>query len=200
VAIQVGHTELVLERPDGVPEASLLVSVKSKVTKSFALCILADIRRSAGFLDVDMVRFMNGARKTYLQQANLELTQPGTVETVTVPRDLGDPLVLDKPGITDSIVEATPGRVFAANLVIYGCWNVDLRKERIVGLTLSNLCFVERSTNFFVTSITFGHEVGHGLGLDHNGDQDRMMFKDVSARSSRLSQFEIDTINSSGTV
>jgi hypothetical protein len=67
---------------------------------------------------------------------------------------------------------------------------------------LGHSCFVEDGghPNDFVTRSTFAHEIGHALGLDHNGSANFLMFATTAARSSGLQQFEIDTANPSGTI
>lgn len=208
LGLAVGHTEVILETLGGDNLASLLVSVKSPVTKTFALCLLKDIRRESGFSASDVTKIMQRVSATYRQQANLNLNPlgpPSDVATVVVKKNLGNPLIPEKRSNLEAIVDETPAHLFGANMVIYGCWNIErLKGPQIVGLQMGSMCFVEndgRGAASNTNTFTFGHEVGHALGLEHhNGDVDRLMFKEVVGRKSLLSQFEIDTINPSGTL
>jgi len=196
----VGHTELHLEEQNGAVQDLLLVSVKNKVTKQFSLCFLSDSLRSTTRPKADAVAIMGPVASVYLNQANLELKLLGQPTDVSVARNLGNPIRPSTPGVVRDIISATPGSLFRGDVVIYCCWDVE--DSRTLGVTRGQVCFVEDGgapTDFEVRFV-FGHEVGHALGLDHNGSFDHLMFATTASRSSKLSQFEIDTINQTGLV
>ena len=91
-------------------------------------------------------------------------------------------------------------QAFGANFIVYFTWNIRTVKDDVVGLNVNNVCFVEfNSVDRNENGLTTAHELGHALGLKHNG-RDLLMAGDGISRSSRLEQFEIDTVNPSGTV
>ena len=89
----------------------------------------------------------------------------------------------------------------ASSLIrVYCCWdvgNIHKNPKFTFGETAGKSSFVEDGA----TVNTFAHELGHALGLDHNTrGATRLMFDNFSpARTFKLDQFEIDTINRSGT-
>ena len=195
---RVGHTELRLEGQNGAVQNLLLVSVKDKVTKQFALCFLSDALRSTTRAKADAVAIMGPVATVFLNQANLDLKLLGQPTDVSVARNLGNPIRPAARGIVRDIIAATPASLFRGDIVIYCCWDVE--DSRTLGVTRGHICFVEDggAPTDFAVRFVFGHEVGHALGLDHNGKIDHLMFATTDSRSSLLSQFEIDTINQTG--
>ena len=194
-----GQTEAVVEEGGTIQDA-LLISVKDRIKKNYALCSLADIVHKSSRLKTDAKRVMQLVEKLYLQMANLKLELNGDVVDVVVPKNLGNPIFLT-PDVLSDIVKATPQSVVSGSQVtIYCCWDVDdIRPGDAAGVTRGQFSLIDDAQTGNDATMTFGHEVGHALGLNHNGDRDHLMFATVAVRASRLSQFEIDSVNPSGT-
>jgi hypothetical protein len=190
-----GNTTLFLVDSRGKSFATLLVSVKEKIPKRVALCLLSDRRRNCPFTEAEVPIFFTRTAQTFKQQANIELTQVGGIFNVNVSDDLGDPIVADKPSTRSAILRATPQQAILANFVVYYSWDItSLTRRAIVGLNQGFDCYVEKQADPFENGITTAHEIGHGLGLSHSSAK-TLMAGDGNARSSLLQQFEIDMIN-----
>ena len=201
MGVSVGHTELTITEAGTKVPQSLLISVKGRLQKKYSLCFLRDIRRATIRPKPEAQEMMDRVSRTYLQQTNVDLKLQPPLTDVVVTRDLGNPLFVGKADVINAIISATPAAFFLGDVIVYCCWDVeDLRPVNDVGETRGKLSFIQDGGDpKFVAPLTFAHEVGHALGLDHNGNIKNLMFKSVDARSSKLSQFEIDTVNPSGT-
>ena len=194
-----GNTTIfLLDRKDDV-FGTLLVSVKEKISKTVALCLLSDRKRNCPFNAAELPGLLTMTASVFRQQANIELTSVGPVFSVNVPEDLGDPLTPDKPGIKRSILLATPTAARLADFCVFYTWNItSISRPDIRGLNMGFDCYVEKQVfspkGINEEAITTAHEIGHGLGLQHTGAQ-KLMAGDGNMRSSKLQQFEIDTIN-----
>ena len=198
MGIAVGHADVVLEGLEGAVKVLLLVSVKEKRKQAYNLAFLRDIRRSTTRSHADAQQKMKLVEKTFLQQANVELSTSLPATDVVVPQDLKNPVRIDRPGVLSSIIGATPAPLFGNSaIIIYSVWDASDHRPS-VGITSGNLCFIDNAQlNDFEAALTFGHEVGHAMGLSHNGKH-VLMAGDGISRSSKLAQFEIDTINQTG--
>jgi len=195
--IKNGNTNLFLLNRQGVATSVMRISVKKRLQKSFAMARLSDIRHLCPFLPEEVPPMVQRVKTTYLQQANIELSQQGGQFEVTVEKNLRNPLILDTPGRDNfkAILAATPQAALLPDFCVYLCW--DLRSNifaSIVGQNFGFACFCEQQNDPFDNAITVAHELGHALGLAHTGAK-TMMAGDGNARSSQLQQFEIDTIN-----
>lgn len=201
MGINVGHTTIVLEGNKGVADpnsSSLLISVKGKIRKTYAICRVKDIRRSTRRSYDNAKLLMKRAEQTFLQQANVELRESGSGSDVLVMRDLGNP-IKDVRGACLSLIDVTPRWVKDCDIVVYCVWDL----WHMGGVTASSkpaFAFVADEYDDNQSGFIFAHEVGHALGLGHNGNVQFLMFKTTAMKSSKLAQFEIDTINPSGTV
>jgi hypothetical protein len=198
MGVATGHADVVLQGRDGSTKLLLLVSVKELKKQAYNLAFLRDIRRSTKRSHVDAQEKMKRVEKSFLQQANVAL-QPTLLPTdVVVPMDLKNPVRVDRPGVLDAIASATPARLFGNSaIIIYSVWDASDHRPS-VGITTGNLCFVDDvQLNETEATFTFGHEIGHALGLSHSGKH-TLMAGDGITRSSKLAQFEIDTINQTG--
>jgi hypothetical protein len=192
---QKGNTTLFLVDRSGKAFATLLVSVKAAVAKSVAFCLLSDMKRNSPFSAVELPSILTAVQQTFKQQANIGFTQIGTVFPVNVTANLGNPLILDKPNIRSAILSATPQSAILANFVVYFTWDVfTLVGRQIVGVNFGFDCYAEQLGDPFQNAMTVAHELGHGLGLGHSSAK-TMMAGDGNSRTSKLQQFEIDTIN-----
>jgi hypothetical protein len=198
MGIAAGHADVVIEGSDGSVKVLLLVSVKERKKQDYNLCFLRDIRRSTSRSHEDAQQKMTLVEKTFLQQANIELGLAHPVADVVVPQDLKNPVRIDRLPVLSAIIDATPKPLFGNSaIIVYSVWDASDHRPS-VGITSGKLCFIDDAQlNDFEAALTFGHEVGHALGLSHNG-KDVLMAGDGVSRSSKLSQFEIDTINQSG--
>jgi hypothetical protein len=201
IGIARGNTSIFLAE-GGKAIDVLNVSVKLRIPKTFNLIRLSDMRRTCPYSEIQITSIMGAVAKTYIQQANIDLTQKDPrIEPLNIPRDLGDPLIPDKrlpdgTTIKNVVIDATPLRLFGADFRIYFTWNLRGLTKDVVGVTFGHTCFVEDidGGDTFQNKMTTAHELGHALGLDHSGAQ-TLMFADTGARTSLLQQFEIDTIN-----
>ena len=216
-----GSAILVIRDGTGKSLESLVISVKAELAKSYSLCLLHDMRHRSPWLPPNdptqpnppsadgVIRpMMERVKRTFRQQTNVILSEKtGRLFEVNInDRNLGDPIVLDAPlpptsnTASSFIVSRTPAEAFGASFIIYFTWDIRTVKADVVGLNVNSVCFVEfNSVNPNENGLTTAHELGHALGLNHNG-RDLLMAGDGISRSSRLEQFEIDTTNPSGTV
>ncbi len=192
-----GNTSIFLVDRNGRMISVLQVSVKDKVRKQIAACRLNDRVHMCPFSVAEIPRIIDGVKKTYLQQANIELVHIGDIQEVTTPEDLGNPLVMDKPGNLEAVIRKTPLVAFRADFCLYFTWDLrSVSKGNIVGQNFGFSCFVEQVNDLFENSITAAHELGHGLGLSHSAPAAKgLMAADGNSRSSKIQQFEIDSIN-----
>ena len=216
-----GNATLVIRNRSGKALESLLISVKAELAKTYSLCLLHDMRHRSPWLPPNnptqpnppsadrVVRpMMEKVKQAFRQQTNVILSER-TAQLFEVninDRNLGDRIVLDarlppsNDTVSSLIVSRTPGQAFGASFIIYFTWDIRTLKDDVVGLTVNNVCFVEfNSVDANENGLTTAHELGHALGLKHNG-RDLLMAGDGISRSSRLEQFEIDTVNQSGTL
>ncbi len=204
-----GNTSITLKKSDGFGVASLTVSVKKVVRKTYALCRLSDRRITCPFTNQEIEKIMPAVAKTYIQQANIQLDDNarGQIYEIVCPEILGDPLFPFKPTVfaaIDARTHATDtGRpigqnylIGSADLIVYFAWNIrnTMKPFEVVGLTRGRYCFIEHQGIPNEDALTTGHEIGHGLGLNHTGAK-FLMAGDGDSRSSKLQQFEIDMIN-----
>lgn len=155
---------------------------------------------------------MTLVEKVFLRQANVILTEatPQIFDVNINDIDLGNTILIDKEPDGDTrtrksiIIQRTPDQAFVGNIVIYFTWDLSSIDGDVAGITFGNkTCFVEftiAGTNPAVNGLVIAHELGHALGLQHNGGGNLMAPGLDIVRSSRLEQFEIDTINPSGIV
>jgi hypothetical protein len=189
-----GNTTIFLVDRQGKSFATLLVSVKSRISKTVSLCRLADMKRNCPWPANGLPSILADASRTFLQQANIELKQHKTVFEVPVAANLGNPLFLDRGTGRNQILTATPLDAFGANFLVYFTWDLRSVTGEIVGQNFGIDCYAEFETDPNEQRLTTAHEIGHGLGLNHTGAK-TLMAGDGNSRSSLLQQFEIDTIN-----
>lgn len=163
-------------------------------------CFLSDIRRSSSFLREDVPTMFVRISQTYLQQTNVVLAEqtPRGLD-VNVMKDLGNPLRPENASVKSAIVDATPAGAFAADFLVYLCWNIVSPGADVGGLAFmgTQLCFCEdngQGSRGFSSASVIAHELGHLMGLNHF-QSGGLMQGNVFQRSSRLFQFEIDTVN-----
>src|SRR5579871_500528 len=70
-----GNATIFLVDRQGISFAALLVSVKSRVRKTVALCRLADMKRNCPWVGSTLPGILAAASKTFTNQANVEFTQ-----------------------------------------------------------------------------------------------------------------------------
>jgi hypothetical protein len=194
-----GRTSLVFEDNVGKEIATLTVSIKIKFKRTYNYCLVSDIRRSSSFVREDVPRIFAKAAQTFLQQANLVLAEHTPLGfDVNVLKNLGNPLQVENRKVTDAIIGATPRGAFAADFVVYLCWNIVTPGSDVGGVafTGTQVCFCEDNGHGskWGTPLVVAHELGHLMGLDHFESGGLMQGK-VFPRSSLLFQFEIDTVN-----
>lgn len=204
VGVGEGHTRLLVR--DGVLQSRLLVSVKTKRVAPYAVYFLKDIRRSTTRSSTSVQPTMVGVRKLFLNYANVELKpmQPEYADVI-VPRDLGNPLFLNRnlgsgETVFKAILDATPNSLLEVaingGVLVYCSWDVE--DVVTIGATKGNCAFVEDVNG---TTNTFAHEIGHALGLEHhNLSPGFLMYATYSGADDLLSAGEIDKLNESGAV
>ena len=202
-----GNTTLTIRNRRGAIPGVLLVSVKSPIDKTYALCRLSDMRRSCPWPESDLRPMMKRVEKTFLHQANITLFEKNTqiFDVNVFDRDLGDPLIPDRIIQPENLrlgdyifVRRSPMEAISGvNFTIFFTWNLrsTTRPKEIVGQSFGQACFVEfNAASPRENSLTTAHELGHGLGLGHTGVH-ILMAGDGNSRTSLLQQFEIDMIN-----
>jgi hypothetical protein len=202
VGIAKGQAAIVVEGPDGSidPSEALQVSVKDKLGKTYAIAFLRDIEHNTARTHDNAKRLMKLVETVYIQQANVELVfVPPESDVTVVSRKLGKKVQINDTKVLNDIMAVTPSSAFSRDIIIYCVW--DSRDTRLItGATLFNrFCFVNDDPSDNESARTFAHEVGHALGLNHNGSENFLMSGNGIIRSSRLARFEIDTVNPSGT-
>jgi hypothetical protein len=199
--VKPGRVTIALRNTAGKLEDELTISVKAPRSVTLSIAILKDIRRQAGF-DADIIRsLLSGVFKTYKQQVNIDLSINHGPEELLVEKDLKDPMFPEIVETALAIHDATPRIWFLSTLIVYCTWNIQTLsgKDDLAGLNVGKKVFVENNPNPTLTRVTFAHEIGHGLGLDHTTDREAVMNPFVGGAHTRFRQFEIDQMNKSGT-
>jgi len=197
-----GRTTLILEDSSGKPvDPPLIVSIKMPFRKSVNFCFLADIRRSSSFDPIDVPKIFSRVKRTFLVQSNVVLDeQKRGGFNVNVPKDLGNPMNPELSPVFKAVVDATPTEAFMSDFIVYLCWNLVAPGKDIGGVAFqgTTICFCEddgRGSGGFFASAVMAHELGHLMGLDHFQHANGGLMNKADISSSRLFQFEIDTVN-----
>lgn len=204
--IKAGNTTLTVKNSQGKALGTLLVSVKKQVSKTYALCRLSDMRRTCPWPIATLRPMMQRVEKTFLQQANIKLTEKNAqiYEVNVNDRDLGDPLIPERIIQPENVrlehyilFKRSPTAAILVDFTVFFAWDLKApsAKVEIVGQNFGQACFVEFNSGDPVDNgMVTAHEIGHGLGLLHSS-ANTLMAGDGNRRSSRLQQFEIDMIN-----
>lgn len=220
--LSAGRT-LLLARNSSGRQVSLpwVISVKTRVTKTYSVCVVHDMWRPSPWLpprnpsvpnqpppDTIIRPIMNAVETTFRVQASVLLHRKGgTFEVPIHDRDLGDPLLLHvtPPGEVQNnwnyiVFHKTPLEARQSDITIYFTWDVKDDPSDTVTLaeTLLSFSFVPYQPDPRRSGLTVAHEVGHALGLN-DWDHHLLMHHHSEPRPSRLKYWEIDTVNPSGT-
>ena len=201
-----GRTQIVAARSDGSVVDRLVVSVKTERSVTYNIHRLQDIVRltSRGFTELQTI--MGKVEKYYLEQANIRLTRQRT-QTLFIKQDLGDPFD-DTPDLIKPIDNELSAKGFyAATLNLISTWDL---KDKFLGMPLQGstpfllqtfrpqVVLVKAQQNDEETN-TYAHEIGHGLGLQHQDQPHNFLMNDQGNLGYAMRAIDIDRINTSGT-
>jgi hypothetical protein len=183
----------------------LIVSVKTQRLITYNLHRLQDLRRSTKRTFEDLHGIMQRVEDTYLKQANIRLQRVHEQDTL-IRDDLSDPIQVDpEPG--GGRDHELP-RQLRAKIREHG-----LDKDTINFVSTWNMVGQLGQTPDFLTlclcrawdgppveeAIIYAHELGHALGMRHEDHDNQFLMFVGPVGSFRLSQFDIDRMNASGT-
>lgn len=192
---------MVVETVSGKPLGFLLISVKPRLFLTYQLAIVSDPIHvpDKAAMGNNLAINMLGAARIWLAQANVVLQRVGPINNVVVPRDLEDPIVIDKPENESAIVSAMLTKnVVKANLFIIGTWNIKYKDgTRPAGSTTVDLqkCFIVNQEMSRFGELLCAHEVGHALRLPHTANNPLLLMTDSGIGNDQLDMRDIETAN-----
>jgi hypothetical protein len=203
-----GRTQIIAAKADGTVLDRLIVSVKAERLLTYNIHRLQDIARltSRGFPELQT--FLGKVEKYYLNQANLRLIRKRT-QTLLIRNDLGDPLdpTTNKMKLIDE--EMVAGKFYMSTLNVISTW--DLRDNFLsmnlegytpfaLQITFRPQIVLVRATAEHQEVNTYAHEIGHALGLQHDGQPDNFLMNGAGNLGYAMRAIDIDRINPSGAV
>lgn len=205
-------------------DASIIVGVKAKITKKTAFVFVSDIRGNIrpkfDERSIDPRGVLRAASTSYLNQANMELTDidDGTpIKEMTTAADLGDPIIVDKEMpkrskntsafIASEVDAKFPGLFASTHFVILLTRRVrSLNSVAVLDINVRNS---QGSNMIFFTPFTSNaedmhkalmHEVGHASGADHNRESRNLMFPSLDGTTKHILAEHIEAIHHGGPV
>lgn len=194
-----GPTTLVVETVSGKMRGFLLISVKQQLFRTYQLAIISDPvhvpdKTIAGN---NLANNMLGAERLWRQQANVILQRVGPINDVVVPRDLGDPILIDDQANVDAITKASmTDQVVQANFFVYGTWDIVYSNNTMVaGSNSGILCFIENQFSGRVGELMCAHEIGHALGVPHSEGDPTLLMAAAGVNNDFIDMRDIETAN-----
>jgi len=206
----VGRTQLIAVDLRGKILDRLTVSVKSERLVTYNVHCLQDLRRKTTRTLNDLNIIMLTVEKVYLRQANIRLQKVHERPMTFVPEDLGDPIDTgdrSTPVHERKVVKAIENTLERLGMKrqrvnFVSTWNLTSRNQDLLGQTLPVVggmtCLVEAHDRALEEATTWAHELGHSLGLKHDGHPSFHLMNGTGQSSFMMSGVDIDEINDTG--
>ena len=190
------RTHVIVCDAAGTTIDSVEVGVKDVRLFTYRLWALMDVARRTHRTKDQMIACMNNVARLYKAQANVKLTQIGTVENLLINADLGDPI--SSPNFLLArvafIIKLNPES--SANFDMVSTWDIP----DAVGLTAPgiNVSMVEdyKPGNLLAETSTYAHELCHAFGVLGHDRNTKMLMSGDGTDSFRMNVTDIDAINS----
>ena len=213
----IGRTALVaVADPLKYPPLDILViSVKKEATVTYNLHLLTDLRHPNGNKRTfdELNNMMQTVEKVYLKQANVRLHKvQGNV--LFIKDDFGDPIDMLKPppiSVRTNVREVVLEKLRELGMTkervnLISTWNLKNHTQDLHGFTpgfetagWAAMCFLQKENDALGEASNFAHELGHALGLAHDGHTVDFLMNGLGADSFKMSAADIDQLNPSGT-
>ena len=191
--------------PNSTETVFLEVAVKDKVTQHVQFYSVRDNAGHRSRRPLAVVGdWLPNLNYIWRRQANVEIVRHGSLGTLTVNRDLGDPIALPSGNIGTNGTAIRDAAGTTADLGVFFVWEIDepgsSDEDAVCTIgTATNggpgICIFEDQAGAG-QMLSLAHEFGHHMGLDHNNaSRSNLMWPYTGERGLNLTKEEVNIVN-----